>query len=297
MIIYDLNRSKNKLLKNETFDQLTKLTKLIKLTKLFWMKLILLFVVLVFSSDVYWFSHYLHIDFNYNFYKNHSDIIDNYYPCCMMYVIVENGTLKQNMQDDVVEKMISPYIASNVGIIPVISAQNKTTMHQMYNNMIEFSTNATNIALKFKFKGFMIDYEADDFDIKNFLIFLDIFSDIMHKNNLVLHLCVGSWGILKDYQQLSKIKIDMFMNMASYDDSPDSYSWMEELISNVTSSKTSAGIAIPTLNNGWPKKDLQTFIYYLEKNNVTNTGIWWCPEKTIDDIPQYYIDILKKFKY
>jgi hypothetical protein len=258
------------------------------------------------ANRINWFSSDVLNDYTYQFYLNNSNIISGFYPCCTIFTLSPNGEIQQNYNDSIIHGFMDPYKNINITIIPVISNANKTRMYNTYKNVNKFVNQAIQYILKYKFDGFMIDYEADDDDINSFTNFLTIFADNLHKINAKVGVCLGSWGMLAKYNFYAKTNVDIFMNMATYDYNSMVYEYTNWLINNVTNEKAVSGIAFPssphnhvqplTLDHGWLQSDLHQYLTYLKKLNVKQIDIWWHPHHPNEVIIlDYYVSELNLF--
>jgi hypothetical protein len=266
-----------------------------------------------------WFTNAGYIDYNYEFYKNNSGIITEYYPCCMSFLVGDKGNFIQSYPDDEVYAFTVPYLKLNVGVLPVITCNNATNMYKAYDNPYNFIYDAISVIKKFNFTGYIFDYEASDDNATLYAEFLDTFANELHKINKTLGVCLASWGILSRYDVFGKTNIDVFMNMATYNPTDMTYMYTKWLVNNVTvPTKAVNGIANPSapsirfkrfnnrlnkldnrlnkMDDKWTNKTLTKYLNYVKSYKMNHIAIWWCPN-TIKDgfIPQFFADALMQF--
>eukprot|EP01098_Paradermamoeba_levis_P000068 TRINITY_DN10074_c0_g1_i1.p1 TRINITY_DN10074_c0_g1~~TRINITY_DN10074_c0_g1_i1.p1 ORF type:complete len:306 (+),score=60.31 TRINITY_DN10074_c0_g1_i1:231-1148(+) len=270
------------------------------------------------KRKVNWFTNRELVDFNFQFYQQHADVISGYYPCCMCCGVALNGSFVLQDSPEFIEKWTQPYLARGVQIFPVITPGSDEAMREVQKAPSLFIQQAVSLSLRFNFSGFVFDYEGNggENEASLYSSFLSLFAEALHRKGKTLGVCVASWGYLSYYSWYANSSVDFLMNMATYFPTSQTYLYADWLLGNLTNKERAVfGIATPLApshsplspsfsfslalrrekETNWDEKSLRLFLSYISSRGVNEIDIWWCPTNSSSSPPSFFFSLLRLF--
>lgn len=224
-----------------------------------------------------------------------------------------DGNLTEWWEDeDFIATWNEPLKTLDTKVLPyLLDIDNSTQMHAVMSNSTSFIEDAVNIAKKYEFNGWFIDYEdeyppdtspsASD-DLADFLGDL---TNALHKEGMELTICVASWSeLLSDYGAIAESGVDELQQMSTYAMSnPDEYEPFIKGYMSGVGNPDQAGVGIGVYYDGveyereWDYDSAVRFVRFFMENGGTRLDVFRLLKDGFNDWPKedWWWEVFEEF--
>ncbi|KAL0237833.1 hypothetical protein GEMRC1_012307 [Eukaryota sp. GEM-RC1] len=187
-----------------------------------------------------------------------------------------------------------------LGRQPMITTVNIAKLTQLFEStesMDQFINEAVQLALKFNYTGFNIDFEPsgrEAFPLAPGLVqFVDRFAKALHRHNKILSLDLAQWTQFFNYEELAKTSVDFFAEMSTYAGNFESFKKAFHKSLDIFGDRLCVGLMHINPNTGKPYSDEEIkarFDYIMQFDEPMGICIWMMP------VPENWIPHLAKWR-
>jgi hypothetical protein len=204
----------------------------------------------------------------------HRDVLDD-----VSYEAFDLGA-NSTLIDNHFSRVTNNILQDNLGAYPMITTVRLNYLRELFSNPSPFIKAAVAKALELNVSGYNIDFEptttATSEDASNFAKFLGQFSDALHEHKMKLQVCVASWNIFWNFQEIAASSIDLVITMDTYATKFATFKKAVDFaVKNVGLKKL--GIGLDNDDNKYSKSQLQQIFDKIVSVNANQVSFWDLP--------------------